>query len=132
MVEGEFRCAISGRSIGPILMQNVLRQSGRIAYNDLGAEEVDSEKIAVIDGIRINLKDIETNLVFFEVDPELGDASQWSAALKKRGVRISVSGAYRLRACTHLDVSRDDVLQAADIIYLVNYIFKSGPAPPSP
>ncbi|MCH7988900.1 MAG: aminotransferase class V-fold PLP-dependent enzyme [Planctomycetes bacterium] len=75
-----------------------------------------AEKIAEIDGLHINPEDVETNLVFFEVDPELGDASGLSAALKKRGVRIGASGAYRLRACTHLDVSRDDVLQAAEMV----------------
>jgi len=75
-----------------------------------------AERIAEIDGIINNPDDVETNLVFFEVDPDLGDASQLSAAMKSRGVKIGASGAYRLRACTHLDVTREEVLQAAETL----------------
>ncbi len=75
-----------------------------------------AEAIANIDGVRIDPNDVETNLVFFEVDAERGNASQLSALLKERGVSIGASGPQRLRACTHLDVARDDVLRAAKIV----------------
>lgn len=75
-----------------------------------------AEEIAGIEGIRIDPAEVETNLVFFEVDPELGNAAQLSALLKRHGVSIGATGPQRLRACTHLDVSRADVLQAAETL----------------
>jgi threonine aldolase len=75
-----------------------------------------AEAIADIDGVIINPADVETNLVFFEIEPELGNAAQLAALAKDRGLKIGASGPQRLRACTHLDVDRDGVLQAADIL----------------
>jgi threonine aldolase len=72
--------------------------------------------ISGIEGIRINLNEVETNLVFFEVDSALGTSAQLSAKLLSQGVKISPFGPQRLRACTHLDVSRDDVLAAAEAV----------------
>ena len=76
-----------------------------------------AEAIAGIDGIRINPDDVETNLVFFELDPRHGAAAQLSAALRERGVKMNpAGGVQQLRACTHLDVDRAGVLRAADAI----------------
>lgn len=75
-----------------------------------------AEAIRQIDGITLDPPEIETNLVFFNVEAELGNASQLSTKLKERGVRINASGPQRLRACTHLDVDRDAVLRAADAV----------------
>jgi threonine aldolase len=75
-----------------------------------------AEAIHAIDGITVEPSEIETNLVFFNVDPELGSASQLSAQLHQRSVKINATGAQRLRACTHLDVDREMVLRAADAI----------------
>ena len=75
-----------------------------------------AEAIATIDGIRLQVADVESNLVFFEVAPELGMAAQLSARLLDRGVKINATGPNRLRACTHLDVSRADVLRAAEAV----------------
>ena len=75
-----------------------------------------AEQIAEIPGIVISLEDVESNLVFFEVDPEVTNAAQLAAATEERGVRLSVFGPIRLRACTHLDISRDDVLEAATVL----------------
>ena len=54
--------------------------------------------------------------MFFNVDPELGNAAQLSAKLKQRGVRIGACGPQRLRGCTHLDVDRAMVLRAAEAV----------------
>ncbi len=76
-----------------------------------------AESIAEIDGVRVDLAGVETNLVFFEIDAELGTAAQLSAALRERGVRMNPAGGpQRLRACTHLDVDRAGVLRAAEAI----------------
>lgn len=58
----------------------------------------------------------ETNLVWVTVDPELGTAADVVACLKSRGVLASALGPQTLRACTHLDVSREDAERAAEVI----------------
>ncbi len=75
-----------------------------------------AHELAKIDGLKISVEEVETNLVFFEVDAQLGNAGQLSSALLERGLKIGASGPQRLRACTHLDISHDGVLQAADIL----------------
>ncbi len=72
-----------------------------------------AERIAQIEGLKISLKDVETNLVFFEIDPELGTAADLAARMKARGVRFSVLGKHLIRACTHLDVTREQIEEAA-------------------
>ena len=112
------------------LFGGALRQAGIVAASALYALEhhvdrlqVDhdnarafAEALHAIDGITVEQAEIETNLVFFNVDPELGNAAQLSARLKQRGVRIGASGPQRLRGCTHLDVDRAMVLRAAEAI----------------
>jgi threonine aldolase len=75
-----------------------------------------AEMISHVKGLRVDVDEVETNLVFFDVDPSLGDGTQLSAALKERGVRIGAMDAHRLRACTHLDVSREDVVEVGKIL----------------
>lgn len=75
-----------------------------------------AEAISRIDGITLEPALVQTNLVFFSVDPELGTAAQLSAKLKLRGVKINATAPTRLRACTHLDVDREMVLHAAETI----------------
>jgi len=115
------------------LFGGALRQAGIVAAAAIYAMEnhverlqVDhdnarafADRVAQIDGITLEPPDVETNLVFFNVDPELGNAAQLSAKLKQRGVRINASGPRRLRACTHLDVDLESVLRAADTVAAV-------------
>lgn len=75
-----------------------------------------ADRIRQIDGVTLDPPDVETNLVFFSIDRELGTAAQLSARLKDRGIRINSSGTQRLRACTHLDVDRKAALHAADVV----------------
>lgn len=75
-----------------------------------------AKAISAIDGIRIDINNVESNLVFFEVAPERGTSAQLSARLLEHGIRINPSGTQRLRACTHLDVTQAQVLQAADAV----------------
>lgn len=75
-----------------------------------------AEEIATVPGISLDPADVETNLVFFEVDPAWGTAAELSAALREREVLINPIGPQRLRACTHLDVTREQVESAAAVI----------------
>jgi threonine aldolase len=72
--------------------------------------------IAESPGLRLTPPEVETNLIWFEVDPELGKAADVVAALKEQGVLVHSAGYQVLRACSHLDVSAAQAEQAADII----------------
>lgn len=107
-----------------------LRQAGVVAATALYAldhhvdrlrEDHDNarlfaERIQGIPGIIVDVASVETNMVFFDVDPKFGTAAQLLAALKARNI---LAGAYnweRIRIVTHLDVSRADVETVADVI----------------
>jgi threonine aldolase len=75
-----------------------------------------AQAIADTPGLRLTPPEVETNLVWFEVDPELGPAKAVAAALKERGVLVLVMGPTTLRACTHLDVSAAQAGRAAEVV----------------
>ena len=64
-------------------------------------------------GLSLESGPVETNLVWISVAPSLGTARSVADQLKAEGVLVSVLGPQVIRACTHLDASRADVLKAA-------------------
>ena len=72
--------------------------------------------VADTPGLRLDPPDVDTNLIWFEVDAELGTARDVAAALKARGVLVHVAGPHTLRACTHLDVSAAQAARAAEVV----------------
>ncbi len=67
-------------------------------------------------GITLRPDTVDTNIIIFEVDPALGTAGQFAAALKQHGVWTLGVGGVLVRIVTHLDVSHDDAVAAASII----------------
>jgi threonine aldolase len=57
---------------------------------------------------------LDTNIVIFEVDPGLGSAAEFVAALEREGVRTLAISRTRVRAVTHLDVSHDEIRTACE------------------
>jgi len=72
--------------------------------------------IADTPGLRLDPPDVETNLIWVEVEPELGSARDVANRLREKGVLVQAAGPHTLRACTHLDVSAAQVERAADVI----------------
>jgi threonine aldolase len=68
------------------------------------------------DGFAMESGPVETNLVWVAVDRSLGTAAEVAAYLRSRGILVSVLGPQVLRACTHLDVTRQQVELAAEVI----------------
>jgi threonine aldolase len=68
------------------------------------------------EGFSLESGPVETNLVWVKVDPSLGSAAEVVAYLRTRGILVAALGAQVIRACTHLDVSREDVEHAASVI----------------
>lgn len=75
-----------------------------------------AQGIADTPGLRLDPPEVETNLVWFEVDPELGTSQDVAATLKQRGVRIHPAGKHVMRAVAHLDVSAAQAERAAETI----------------
>jgi threonine aldolase len=76
----------------------------RLAEDHRNAQTV-AQAVAETPGVRLDPPEVETNLVWMEVDPELGTSGQVAAAMKTRGILIQQVGDRYLRACLHLDVS---------------------------
>lgn len=70
--------------------------------------------LAQIEGVTVEMP--ETNLVFFDIAATGLTGDELADRLLRQGVAVSVSGRTRVRACTHLDVSRADVDEAAGAI----------------
>jgi threonine aldolase len=87
----------------------------RLADDHRNAQVI-AQAIADAPGLRLDPPEVETNLVWFEVDPSFATAGEVAAALKANGVLVHAAGARTLRACTHLDVSAAQAEQAADVI----------------
>ena len=75
-----------------------------------------AQAIADTPGLRLVPSEVETNLIWFRVEPDVGTAQEVAAELKQRNVRVHVGGPQLLRACTHLDVSAAQALRAAETI----------------
>jgi threonine aldolase len=78
-----------------------------------------AEAVRDTPGLRLDPPAVETNLVWFEVDPELAPAPTIAARLREKGVLVHPAGPTTLRACTHLDVSPAQAEQAAETIRAV-------------
>jgi threonine aldolase len=65
-----------------------------------------------VEGVYVRPEDVETNIVNIDLAPPL-TAEHVARAALRAGVAINASGPTRLRAVTHLDVSGEQVLDAA-------------------
>ena len=87
----------------------------RLAEDHANARKL-ADGLAEISSIVIDPNDVETNIVFFDVDPTLGTAPQLSAKLSEQGVLVLSESDARLRAVTHLDVSAEQVDRALGVM----------------
>lgn len=71
-----------------------------------------AEGLALIAGLNVRRAGRRTNMVFFELDGDGGQASRFGAALGERGVLVSARGDGGFRAVTHYGIGRAEVNQA--------------------
>jgi threonine aldolase len=107
-----------------------MRQSGILAaavlysldnnFERLGEDHANArliaERLSVVPGVELDLANIQSNIVIFSLEEGLPDATRIAAKAKSAGVLLSVFGPRRLRAVTHLNVSREECVRAADIL----------------
>jgi threonine aldolase len=84
----------------------------RLAEDHANARAL-AEKLARTPGMRVDLSAVETNLVNVDLDVPADAVARRAGEL---GVLVNASAARRLRAVTHLDVSRADIDAAADVL----------------
>jgi threonine aldolase len=75
--------------------------------------------IADLPGIRANPAEVETNIVFFDLDGSGPGAPEIARRLLEHGVRIGAEDDRRMRAITHLDVNEAGVRDAARALEIV-------------
>ena len=109
-------------------MGGAMRQAGIVAaaglhaldrhWDRLGEDHANaallSDALARIDGISV--EPCETNILFFDVGGTGRTAADIAERAGAAGLRIGAMGPTRMRAVTHLDVSRADCEEAARIL----------------
>ena len=107
-----------------------MRQSGLLAAAALYALDHNVERLAndhanakalasgidQIDGLNVNIDDVQTNIVCFKVEPALGSAASICKVLDFAGVRMFDIGPQMLRAVTHLGISSSQIAAALEKI----------------
>jgi threonine aldolase len=86
----------------------------RLAEDHVHAKML-AQALAELPTVRLNPADVETNIVIFDVSASGRSAREVAERLQKEGVRVSDAGRTKLRAVTHLDVSRRDITRAIDV-----------------
>ena len=71
--------------------------------------------LAQIEGIQLDNAEPETNILYFRVAGAETNAQEFTQRLEARGVSMSALGA-KVRAVTHLDVTRADVERAIQVV----------------
>jgi len=113
------------------MLGGAMRQAGVIAAAALvGLEEMRdrlsedqrnarrlADGLAQIAGVRIDAAKVVTNIVSFEIDPAVMEPAAFQKGCAEKGLRISryLGNSPRLRAVTHVDVTRDDIDAALEI-----------------
>ncbi len=113
------------------LVGGALRQAGVLAAAGIVALEqmVDrlsedhanarllAERIARVPGLRVDLASVQTNMVYFDVTPDLPfDAAELCRRAGQHRVKILDSGPRRIRAVTHCWVTRAEAEEAGQVI----------------
>ncbi|MBL4719949.1 MAG: threonine aldolase family protein [Alphaproteobacteria bacterium] len=111
-------------------MGGAMRQSGIVAAAGVYALENNldrladdhenarlfAEGVANLPGIVVDMESVQSNMVFFDVAGTGMTAGELHQRLLSHGIRIGENDRYRMRVVTHLDVTRDQVAAAAEIV----------------
>ncbi|MDP7205246.1 MAG: hypothetical protein QGH11_06755, partial [Pirellulaceae bacterium] len=68
------------------------------------------------EGLEVVGGEAETNMVIFQVDPEMATAAEFVGVLAENGVQTLAIARDRVRAVTHLDVHAKEIEDAARVI----------------
>jgi len=83
----------------------------RLAEDHANARRL-AEALAELPGVSINPESVETNIIYFDVDPALGSAEAVAKRLDAAGARMLDVGPRTIRALTHLDAAGERIDRA--------------------
>ena len=75
-----------------------------------------AERLAGVRGVKIDLSTAQTNIVVMRLEEGAPDAATVVARAKERGVWVAALAPRAIRAVTHLNVTREQCRQAADLL----------------
>ncbi len=75
-----------------------------------------AQAVAGLPGVRLDMATVQSNILVFHLEAPAFDAMSLVTQARAKGVLINAFGPRTVRAVTHLDVSRAQVLRAADIL----------------
>ena len=76
-----------------------------------------AERLVGEDGIDVDPAEVETNIVFFRVEKTGMTPAEFTDRMKERGVRMGAYKDGRVRAVTHLGVTKTDVVQTTQELH---------------
>lgn len=91
---------------------------GRLSEDHANARLI-AEVICDAPGVRLDLKTVQSNIIIVNLAESAPNADEIAMRARKSGVLLSVFGPKKLRAVTHLNVSRNDCSRAAEILVQV-------------
>ncbi|TWU27865.1 low-specificity L-threonine aldolase [Bythopirellula polymerisocia] len=83
---------------------------------DHAKAQVLADAIRRAPGLTLQCDQVDSNIVIFEVDAELGTAKEYCDSLLERGVRLYPISRQKVRAVTHLDVSMAECEEVAEVL----------------
>jgi threonine aldolase len=109
---------------GAMRQAGILAAAGHYALNhnlmrlpeDHANARLIAERVAGLRGVQLDLSTVQTNIIIFHMEEDAPDAAAIAARAKDAGVLLTVFGPRKLRAVTHLDVSREDCARAGDLL----------------
>ena len=119
------RCVRFRRRLGGAMRQaGVLAAAGLYALehnidrlaDDHGNARVIADRLSTSRRILLDRATVQTNILIFNLIADAPDAPTVVSRAKERGVLIFAFGPRTVRAVTHLDVSREECIQAADVL----------------
>ena len=73
-----------------------------------------AERLNDLEGLKIDLESVQTNIVVIDITETKKSVEQFLKALKEKGILLVPFGKNKIRAVTHLDVKRDQILEAIE------------------
>jgi threonine aldolase len=87
----------------------------RLADDHANARRL-AENLSTIDGVRIDLETVQTNIVIMDIAATKKTPAAAVEKLAREGVLVAPFGKTTLRAVTHLDVDRQEITTASEIL----------------
>jgi threonine aldolase len=114
-----FRRMVGGnmRQAGPLAAAGIVALDtmvARLKDDHITAKDL-ARKLNELDAELVDPAEVETNLVRVQLPMQGPTAAEWSAALAKRGIRVSPCDRYALRFVTHRHIELTDIYEVARV-----------------